>query len=361
MGVAEIEEKGFEETLKPEVVEKGRCFLCGTCVSFCPFEVLSMGARGPELVDTCLKCGNCYSVCPAYEFDEKAVEEFAFGRSRKPDEEFGVYRSIVLARSKDPEVLKVCQDGGVVSTLLRYLLGSGKTGLSVLSGVKKEQPWLPEPRIVLSGSEVLECAGSRYSYTTNMMFNMGTAALLGFLEGSRAAFVGLPCQVRAVRKVQMLPIEELGWAKAIGPVIGLFCTETFDYEGFMAFLKERVGLSPEEVVKMNIKKGRMYFYPREGEPKSVRVKELAEFVRDGCKTCTDFSAELADISVGSLGLEGWNVVIIRSELGEEVFKGAIEAGLLETRDVSEEPGVMDVLLRLVKMKRKRAPKEKENP
>ncbi|RLI37970.1 hypothetical protein DRO60_04040, partial [Candidatus Bathyarchaeota archaeon] len=68
------------------------------------------------------------------------------------------------------------------------------------------------------------------------------------------------------------------------------------------------------------------------------------------------SAELADISVGSLGLEGWNIVIIRSELGEEVFNRALKEGLLETRPVEEEPGVIDVLRRLTEMKRKRGEK-----
>jgi len=364
--MARVEELGFEETLKPEVVEKGLCALCGTCVSFCPFEVIRMGARGPELVDNCLRCGNCYHVCPRYEFDEGAVEEFAFGRTRRPDEEFGVYRTMVLARSKDEEVLKVCQDGGVVSTILKYLVENGEALSAVLSGVKEGSPWLPEPRIALSGPEILRCAGSRYTYTFNMMGSAGVATLLGFLEGKRAAFVGLPCQVRALRKVQMLPVEELGWGRAIGPIIGLFCTETFEQEGFMAFLKDRLGITPEEVVKMNIKKGRMYFYLKDGSSKNVRVKELHELVREGCRTCTDFSAELADISVGSLGLEGWNVVIVRSGLGEEVFRAVVDAGLLEVKEAG--PEVLNVLLRLVRMKRKRAPEagkagegEKGNP
>ena len=352
----EVGEKGFEETLKPEVVEKGRCAVCGACVSLCPFGVIELRPSGPELIDSCLRCGNCYSVCPRYELDVSAIEEFAFGRTRRPDEEFGVVRKMVLARSKDDEVLKVCQDGGVVSTLARYLVSSGEAMATVLSGVSLEAPWLPEPRIAINGKEVLECAGSRYSYTFNLMSNVGTSALLGFLEGRKMAFVGLPCQVAAMRKVQLLPVEELGWHKAFGPIIGLFCTETFDYDGLVRLMREKLGLEPSNVVKMNIKKGRLYFYPREGKPKSIRVRELSDLVREGCKVCTDFSAELADISVGSLGLEGWNIVIIRSELGEEVFNRALKEGLLETRPVEEEPGVIDVLRRLTEMKRKRGEK-----
>jgi len=350
-----VEEPSFEETLKAEVVDKGLCLACGACVSFCPFGVIELRPSGPELVEECLRCGNCYHICPRYKTDWAELERFAFGRERKPDEEFGVVRRIVLARSKDEEVLKVCQDGGVVSTLVRYLVASGQAMGAVLSGVSEEKPWLPESRIVLSSPEVLECAGSRYTYTYNMLFSTGTLAFLSFLEGARGVFVGLPCQVAGMRKMQMLPLEELGWHKAFGLIIGLFCTETFDYEGLMGLLRDKLGLNPADVVKMNIKKGRLIFYPREGEPKGVRVRDLKDLVREGCRTCTDFSAELADISVGSLGLEGWNVVIIRSELGERVFNKAVEEGVLETRPVEEEPGVLDVLRRLTEMKRKRKP------
>ncbi len=348
-----VEEPGFEETLKAEVVEKGLCAVCGACVALCPFGVIRLSPAGPEIVDTCLRCGNCYSVCPRYELDVGAIEEFAFGRRRRPDEEFGVCRSMVLARSKDEEVLKVCQDGGVVSTLTRFLVSSGQAMAAVLSGVNRESPWLPEPRIVASGQEVLECSGSRYSYTFNMMLHAGISAFMAFLEGARSVFVGLPCQVQAVRKMQMLPAEELGWHRAVGPVIGLFCTETFDYEGLMKFIREELGWEPGDVVKMNIKKGKIFFYPREGEPKGVSVKKLKDLVRSGCRACTDFSAELADISVGSLGLEGWNIVILRSELGEKVFNEAVEKGLLEVRGVEEEPHVLEVLKHLTKLKRKR--------
>jgi len=342
-------------SLIEKVVKTGLCARCGACVAICPFGVLEMGENGPELVRECLRCGNCYLVCPRYRMDVSRVEELSLGRARRPDEEFGVVRSILLARSKDPEVLAVCQDGGVVSTLVRHLLADGPA-LAVLSGLSEEEPWLPEAKIVVSPREVLRCAGSRYTYTPNMLLHLGAAALLAFSRGLRTVFVGLPCQVQAARGIQLLPAPEVGWAEAIGPIIGLFCMETFDRRGLLeGVLRGRLGLEPKEVVKMNIKKGRLYFYTAGGEAKSVRVRELSDIVREGCSACTDFSSELADISVGSLGLEGWNVVILRSELGEEAFRGAVEAGLLETRPLEEEPKVLEVLRRLVALKRARAP------
>ena len=353
MAVEAVEELGFEETLKTEVVEKGLCACCGACVAFCPYGAIELGPRGPELVDMCLKCGNCYSICPRYRFDLEAVEEFFFGRTRRPDEDFGVHRAVVVARSKDPEVLKVCQDGGVVSTLVKYLVGSGRAVGAVLSGVSKEAAWTPEARIALAEPEVLECAGSRYTYTRNMLLNVGVMGFLSLMEGARGVFVGLPCQVRAVRKFQMLPAPEIGWHEAIGPVIGLFCTETFDQRGLIeGVVKGKLGLDPADVVKMNIKKGRLYFYLRDGSSKHVRVRDLKDIVREGCRACTDFSAELADISVGSVGLEGWNLVILRSKLGEEIFEEVVGEGYLEVKEPDEKP--LKVLRDLTALKHKRA-------
>jgi len=44
----------------------------------------------------------------------------------------------------------------------------------------------------------------------------------------------------------------------------------------------------------------------------------------------DYTAELADISVGSVGSEeGWSTVFVRTERGEEVVRGAVEKGYIE--------------------------------
>jgi coenzyme F420 hydrogenase subunit beta len=70
--------------------------------------------------------------------------------------------------------------------------------------------------------------------------------------------------------------------------------------------------------------------------------------------CTDFSAELADISTGGLGLSGWTLAIIRTETGRELFKNAEKAGLIRTRPVEEEQGALNLLIKLSKKKRKTA-------
>jgi len=50
------------------------------------------------------------------------------------------------------------------------------------------------------------------------------------------------------------------------------------------------------------------------------VKDLIAAVRTGCHFCTDFTSELADISVGMVGSpDGYSTVIVRSQKGEGLF------------------------------------------
>jgi coenzyme F420-reducing hydrogenase beta subunit len=65
----------------------------------------------------------------------------------------------------------------------------------------------------------------------------------------------------------------------------------------------------------------------------------------------DFSAELADISAGGLGLDGWTFTILRSEKGEEIFNGAEKTGAVRTRPVAEEKSASDLLVKLSKRKK----------
>jgi coenzyme F420-reducing hydrogenase beta subunit len=60
---------------------------------------------------------------------------------------------------------------------------------------------------------------------------------------------------------------------------------------------------------------------------------------------------LADISVGGLGLDGWTFTIVRTEKGEELLSNAEKVGLIETRNVDEEPNSLNLLQKLSKKKR----------
>ena len=340
-----IKKASFEETLGKIVVEAGKCLGCGTCVLVCPFRCLEYRDEKPVMVGDCKACGICVQVCPQYEWSNPEIEKFVFGRERRMDEKFGVYRRLFIARASDPKVRSVSQDGGVVTALLLFALEKGVIEGAIVSGVSEDEPFKPVPKLATTPEEIIESAGSRYFYSPNLL------ALSEVQKQRKAsiAFVGTPCQIRAVRKMQML-----GLKKHTAPIkflIGLMCSECLTYEGLMEkCIRNKLGVNPKDIVKMNIK-GKLLITTKSGV-KSVPLKEIKQFARKNCASCGDFSSEFADISAGGLGLEGWTFIILRREEGENLFKAAEENGFLEVRPVEEEKRALNLLIKLSAKKRR---------
>ena len=333
--------------LLAKVVLAEKCAGCAACVSVCPVSCLEYVEGKPKLVKKCANCGICVIVCPQYEYTQPSLEESIFGRQRKPEEEFGIYRCIVIAQASDEKVLQACQDGGVVTALLTYALEKEIIDGAAVSGLSQDKPFYPVPRLVTTPEEALECAGTRYTYSPN---------LLALQEGinqnkKRLVFVGTPCQIHALRKIEDLLLE---YFNPLHLAIGLLCTESFTYEGLMEkHIQGELGVNLSDVEKINIK-AKILVTTKSGEVKVIPLKEAKQYTRKSCTMCTDFSAELADISVGGLGLSGWTFTILRTKKGEELFDNAVRKGFLKTRSVEEEKGAFDLLLRLSKRKRETA-------
>jgi coenzyme F420 hydrogenase subunit beta len=336
----------FEESLAKDVVNCGKCAGCGACTIVCPFNCLEYAAEKPNLVKECKICGVCAQICPRYEWSWSKMENFVFGRERKTEEEFGIYRRLVIAQAKDERILKVGQDGGVVTALLLFALNNRLIDSAVVSRISREKPFHPIPKIVTTAEEILESAGTKYSYSPNLL------ALPEALKQKKAgiAFVGTPCQIHAVRKMQMAGLKR--YTSPLKFLIGLMCSESFTYEGLMEkHIRGKLGVDLNTIEKINIK-GKMLVKTNSGIT-TIPLAEIKQYAREGCSFCDDFSSELADISVGGLGLNGWTFAIIRTEKGEELFSGAEGAGIIKTRDVKEEPNAL-LLLNKLSNKKKRS-------
>jgi len=342
-----IQKVSFEESLEKNVVLSGKCVGCAACVVVCPFACLDYVEQKPEVIKECKICGICPQVCPRYEFPWTALEEFLFGRKSKAEEDFGVYQRLAIAQSTDKNILRVCQDGGVATALLTYAMKNGIIDGAAVCGVSEEKPLYPVPKLATTLKEVLACTGTRYFYSPN---------LLAFQEGVKQnkrslAFVGTPCQIHALRRIQMVPLKK--YVDKLGFAIGLMCTESFSYEGLLEkHIRGVLGINPLDIRKMNIK-GKLIITLKNGENKEIPLAEAKQYATPSCVLCSDFSSELADISVGGLGLSNWTFTIIRTKKGWEIFESAEKAGVLKTRALEEEQKAFELLVRLSKMKRKR--------
>ena len=93
-------------TLKKQVIDRGLCSACGACVASCSENALEMINERPQLVGRCTACGVCVHQCPK---TKTTVPQL-----------LGNFIEAFRAKSLLPEVKG--QDGGVVTSLLIYLL-----------------------------------------------------------------------------------------------------------------------------------------------------------------------------------------------------------------------------------------------
>jgi coenzyme F420 hydrogenase subunit beta len=129
------------------------------------------------------------------------------------------------------------------------------------------------------------------------------------------------------------------------------CSECFTYEGLVEkHIHQKLGINPNDIKKINIK-GKLLITTKT-EVKNISLAEAKQYARESCKFCEDFSSEMADISVGGLGLDGWTFVIIRTENGKTLFEMVEKAGLLETRPVKKDEPALNLLIKLSTKKRK---------
>jgi coenzyme F420 hydrogenase subunit beta len=273
------------------------------------------------------------------------LEKFVFGRERKPEEEFGIYLNVLVARSTNRNVLKVCQDGGVVTALLTFALKNKMIEGAAVSGIDKHKPLYPIPIFATTPEQILQSAGTKYFYSPNLL------ALQKAIEQDRKklAFVGTPCQIETIRRIQIIPLKD--YIEKLKLTIGLMCSGSFSYEGLVEnYIKGKLGINPSGISKINIKT-KFILAMKSSETKEIPLKSVQQYARTNCSTCKDFSAELADISVGGLGLNGWSLVVIRTETAKKLFTDAAKTGLLEVKSIKEKKRSLDLLINLSKKQR----------
>ena len=273
----------------------------------------------------CTDCGlsrsaepaRCGHACQFIRPDYPGLETRVHGRPRdpsRPDERhFGPFRRMVRASLIQPA--EGAQWTGITTRLAARLLETGAVQAVLTMAPDPNDRWRPVPVIVTRAEGMVACRGMR----------MGYAPLLALLEPARArgytrlAVIGIPCQVYALRAIE----AELGLERLY--VIGTPCSDNTTTERFHTFLSlladdpatiSYLEFRADYHVELRFTDGRRRFVPFLQLP----ISQLpADFFPMTCRTCVDYTNVLADITVGYMGGEGEQWLLVRNARGEEVL------------------------------------------
>ena len=275
----------------------------------------------PVLKGPCTACGVCYNQCPRTITTESSL--------------IGNVRDVFTARSLLPEVKG--QDGGVVTAMLLYALEEGLIDSAVVTVKSDEEPWKPVPIVAQTREDILRSSGSIYVHSLTM-----ESLMSAIKRGSRSiGFVGPSCNIDAVHKMQNSPYELFHmFMRANILKLGLFCMDTFDYQGLKTFIEQK-GFPLSSVKGMTIRKGK--FVIRTETEETFPLSDLDALRSGSCMVCTDLTAEKSDLSFGGVGSkEGYTTVLARTGLGLELFQDAADRGYIKIEPL-ERQGLDKVL------------------
>lgn len=338
---------GFD-ALHRDVIGSGLCTACGTCIGICPLKCIEFDyeLEEPVLTGECRPCGLCSLVCPGKDLPMPELEKMLFSRERSPEEEsLGIFQKQLQGYATDPAVRQAGTSGGCATALLTYALEQGLIDAALCVGMSPTQPWRAVPRLATTAHEILDSAKSKYTLVpVNAMLK--DAEERGI---EKLGIVALPCQIHSLRKIQlyrkpkrMLPHIEF--------VIGLFCGSNFPFRATEHLIAKFTGLPLSSIAKLEYRGGTdsqdMYVTGIAGRTWRIpAIQRTLVFMRmrcDRCSVCLDFSAELADVSIGDIFRAGGkervpnvSAMLVRTDAGDSLVVGAEKAGYIETSPLEQ--------------------------
>ena len=328
-----------------EIFDSKICSGCGLCQGICPIDCIKID-NGVGIVDDekCVRCGLCYTVCPrTYLPIEILNMNIANSNEFQEDSGVGAYLEAYSAKTTIDHISKICQDGGIASTILFYLFTTQQIDGAIGAGMS-EDVWKPTPILIKNKDDISKTSGTKYANNPNLQI------LNQNIECKSLAVVGVPCMMQSLFKSKVYDFFTRNLAK-LKYRIGIFCMESFPYESILEIAKI-FEVDINEIRKMDINKGKFFIYPNNGEPKSIPIKEITALAREDCKYCHDLTSELADISIGSIGSPvGWSTVLVRTEIGKQIFDGLVEKKFIQYKTLKEVQPGLPILIKNAKRKK----------
>jgi coenzyme F420 hydrogenase subunit beta len=336
--------KSFQDLIE-EVHNKGICQECGGCVSFCSsaeYDVIGLKDpyTPPEYInkDKCLECGICYYICPqTHILDNELNKTYNFSDfSSMP---IGNYENVYSCQATDKEFLDYGTDGGVVNSIINFLIEKKQIEGAVVS--KTDAPFSREATFADSKYDLLKASGAKLDISPQLdeiqKFCTYTHSIpkLNHYKFKKLAIVGTPCQLYTIRCMQDLGVTP---SENIEICLGLFCYENFFFEKLQIKKFEKdFNIKFSDIEKINIKEDVIFKLKDQGTGEKIihiPFNHLNDYMRPACNACSDFTNIYADISFGGLGSpDKYTTVIPRTQKGKEILSKVINAGIISCKDL----------------------------
>jgi coenzyme F420 hydrogenase subunit beta len=316
----------------------GLCTRCGTCVGLGDGRVVFEDRAGKhlprllgELSDQ--QAGRISSGCSATDVPMPDLNDAVFGSSASRDPYLGHAKLLAIGHCTDEAIRTRGSSGGILTSILLWLLEKGEIQGAVVTGMDAMEPWRPRTFIATKAQEIIEAAQSKYIITSVNEILPDMERFDGAL-----AYVGLPCQVHSIRKLQRAGDPSVRRLKF---VLGPYCGNTLYFSSIRSLLASHGAHNYREIESLRF---------RDGEwPGNLRVRlrsceaiDMPKFhanylipfhIMKRCLVCTDLANELTDISGGDAWSpvyeergKGFSIVVGRSDKGVEILKRMETAG-----------------------------------
>ncbi len=288
-----------------------------------PVRAPAVAAAAPR--DLCTDCGisrtadarRCGRACQFIKPDYPRLEQAVHGRTRdpaRPDEMwFGPFDRMVRASLVPPR--PGAQWTGITTRIGERLLETGAVDAVLTMAPDPDDPWRPVPVLVTHADGMAQCRGMR----------MGYAPLLALLDPARErgyrrlAVIGIPCQVYALRALE----RELGFERLY--VIGTPCSDNTTTARFHEFLA-LLSADPATITYLEFRADyHVELRFSDGRTKAIPFLQLPlsklppDFFPMTCRTCVDYTNVLADITVGYMGGQGEQWLLVRNQRGADLL------------------------------------------
>jgi len=348
--VVQHDKMNFAKKLQ-QVINHDLCTRCGSCVGLGRGKINFTGYTGtllPHIVEPLDEelAGELWEACSGQDVDFPALDRFVFEGKGTHHPYFGTYLDLSIGYATDRAIRRRGGSAGVISATLSWLLDKKLIQGALVLGMSKEEPWLPRSFIATTHEEIVSAAQSKYLVSP---VNETLPELEKF--DGRLAYVGLPCQVHSIRKLQMAGHPSV---EKIKYIIAPYCGLNLHFSSIISFLKSHGEKDYHDIVDLQFRHGEWPGSMRV-EMKNGKVYQLPKFhanylipfhMMNRCRVCIDFANEFADISVGDAWApryeergKGFSIVVTRSVHGKKILDLMLQEGIVNLQPVSVQDAV----------------------